>query len=780
MKKNPHPLPMKSSGNYYKCLISLATGLTLVFLAVLVWQSWLSYRDFQKLVTIGESINESNALIGQLDEALTMSARMAAATGDRKWEDRYLLLEPQLDAAIRKVKALAPDLAATKGAQKTDDANQVLVEMEYRSFKLIGEGRQDAARALLSSPEYEAAKHIYANGLQQIRISLSERSSSFLQVAQNRLTLTLIFMGSILPLLLVLWAWVIQTARINSATRIATEKALNESQKQYFNLVEGTPNLVTRVTADGRFLFVNHAAQEIYGLSSEECIGRPAFDFIHPEDRVATEAALQFWLKSDADVFAYENRMVGIDGRIHYLAWSIRPEHDENGNISGFASTARDITERMRLEAEKKKLEVINRQIQKTESLGRMSGAIAHIFNNQLQVVLGYLEIVIGELAPGDSRIAKLAKAMQATKKASEVSGYLLAYLGQKQVEPEVLDLSELCRKSLPILQAGKPESIALETDLPSPGPCIMADAKQIQQILTNLVINAWEAIGDGPEKIKTASKGAGGPIGARNAGTLAGIGRGRGAGNINLSVKTVSQADIPKSHRFPVDWHVQEQHYVCLEIADSGCGIQEEDMDKLFDPFFSTKFTGRGLGLPVVLGIVRAHGVLITVENRIGGGSVFSVFFPLSAQTAPPRIEHVAEIPQVFTGGIVLVVEDEEEVRKMAARMLINLGLTVFQAKDGVEAVEIFRQHKDEISCILTDLTMPRMDGWETIDALRAVKPDLPVILASGYDEFTAMEGDHPNQPDVFLNKPYGVRILKDAIGKAMTRKAMDCKKMI
>ncbi len=853
--------------NYFKWLVCLAAGFSLAFLVILTWQSYLSYSDFQKLITTGESINESNALIGQFDEALTMSARMAAATGDRQWEARYRLLEPQLDEEIQKVKKLAPELAATKGAKKTDEANQVLVEMEYRSFRLIGEGRQEAARTLLSSREYEEAKHIYASGLQQIRAGLSERTQSFLQVAHARLVLTLTLVGAILPLLLVLWAWIIRTARNNSAKRLAAEKALNESQKQYFNLVEGTPDLITQVSADGRFLFVNHAALEIYGLAPEECIGRLAFDFIHPEDRVTTEIAFQAWRKGGMKAFTHENRMIGIDGRIHHLAWCIRSEHDGNGNISGFASTGRDITERKkiedlllqsevelkgildatadgilavdshgkliktsrqfanlwripqslmdtgddqkllnfvleqlsepeaflkkvqelycsihkdvdtvsfkdgrvferyssplikegsqigrvwsfrdvtdrkRLEAEKAKLEEQNRQLQKAESLGRMSGSIAHIFNNQLQIVMGYLGMVIGELTPGDSRAVKLSKAMQATIKASEVSGHLLSYLGQRQVKSELLDLSELCRLSLPLLQAGKPESVTLETDLPSPGPCINADAKQIQQILSNLVINAWEAIG------------------AR-------------VGTIRLTVNAVSQADITASRRFPVDWQSREQQYACVEVTDSGCGIMGKDMDKLFDPFYSTKFTGRGLGLSVVLGIVKTHAAVITVENGIGCGSVFKVFFPLSAQMAPRQIEQISKVPKIVPGGTVLLVEDDEGVRNMTEIALATLGFNVLPAGDGVEAVEIFETHKDEISCLLCDLTMPRMNGWETIYALRAIRHDLPVVLASGYDEASVMAGSHPELPDFFLSKPYDLNKLSDTIGHAMARR--------
>jgi DNA-binding response OmpR family regulator/nitrogen-specific signal transduction histidine kinase len=403
--------------------------------------------------------------------------------------------------------------------------------------------------------------------------------------------------------------------------------------------------------------------------------------------------------------------------------------------------TVQDITERKRLEAEKAILEEQNRQLQKAESLGLMSGSIAHHFNNQLQIVMGYLGMVIGELPPRDPRAVKLATAMQATMKAAEVSTSLLAYLGKKQVKPESLDLAELCRMSLNLIQAEKPENVLLESDLPSPGPCISADAKQIQRILTNLAINARESIGEG-------------------------------AGTIHIGVRTVFQADIPSSHRFPVDWRPSEQNYACLEVKDSGCGIKEEDIEKLFDPFFSTKFTGRGLGLSIVLGIAKAHAAVVTVENRINGGSVFRVFFPLSAQKAPPLDKQIAKAPEIAAGGTVLLVEDEAALREMTRLALVHFGFTVLQAKDGIEAVEIFKKHKDEISCVLTSLTMTRMGGWETIAALRAIRHDLPVVLASAYDEARAMAGRHTEMPDFFLNKPYDIDKLGDTIGKAIGRK--------
>ena len=424
------------------------------------------------------------------------------------------------------------------------------------------------------------------------------------------------------------------------------------------------------------------------------------------------------------------------------LEITVNPVLDEKNNISGVVHVVSDITERRRTEVKKAELEEQNLQLQKAESLGRMTGAIANIFNNQLHVVSGYLGMVIDDLPPSDSNVMKLTKALQSVKKASEVSGFLTTSLGQIPGKLELLDLSELCLVNLPIFQAGKPKDVELETDLPSPGPIINANAKQIQQLLTNIMINAWESIGDCD-------------------------------GSIQLKVRTVPHTDIPASHRFPVGWRPQDLSYACLEVVDTGCGIQEKDIGKIFDPFFSKKPTGMGLGLSVVLGIASTHNSGITVESKVNCGSIFRVFFPLSLQTETLYKGQVAKAPDLVQAGPVLVAEDEEGVRKMTELALIKSGFTVLLAKDGVEAVEIFRQHNGEISCLLCDLSMPRMGGWETIEALRAIRHDLPVILASGYDEDSGvMVAEHPELPDFYLNKPYDLSKLCDAIEKAMARK--------
>jgi len=366
-----------------------------------------------------------------------------------------------------------------------------------------------------------------------------------------------------------------------------------------------------------------------------------------------------------------------------------------------------------------------------------MAGAIAHHFNNHLTAVMGNLELAIGGLPRGAGSAAILIDALQAARNAAEVSKLMLTYLGQTHARHEPLDLSEVCRRSLPLLCAAMPKDMVLDTDLPSPGPAISANANQMQQVLTNLVTNAWEAGVDG-------------------------------RGVVRVTVKTVTPADIPTSHR-PVEWSPRDRAYACLEVVDAGSGIADRDIENLFDPFFSSKFTGRGLGLSVVLGIVKAHGGAVTVETEPGRGSAFRVFLPVLADKTLRPPEPAEQSVEIAGGGAVLLVEDEPMVRKLGEVALRSLGFAVLLAKDGVEAVEVFRQHSDEVRCVLCDLTMPRMNGWETLAALRKLAPGLPVILASGYDKAHAMAGDHPELPQAFLSKPYELQGLRDAIGCAL-----------
>ncbi len=250
----------------------------------------------------------------------------------------------------------------------------------------------------------------------------------------------------------------------------------------------------------------------------------------------------------------------------------------------------------------------------------------------------------------------------------------MLTYLGQVTGRQEPLDLSEMCGKSLPALAAGLPDHVELQTELPTPGPVITANAKQLQQVLVNLVTNAWESVGVGHPS------------------------------TIRLTTRTVSPEAIPLDRRFPVNWQPEAGAYGCLEVWDSGCGMSEEDLDELFSPFFSTKFTGRGLGLPMVLGIVQAHGGAITVDSRLGEGSVFRVFLPSSAEQVPVEPVPAVRTTETPAAGTVLLVDDEEIVVNITRMMLAKLGFTVLCAGNGQEALELFAspscRYRDTVRC--------------------------------------------------------------------------------
>jgi PAS domain S-box-containing protein len=342
---------------------------------------------------------------------------------------------------------------------------------------------------------------------------------------------------------------------------------------------------------------------ELYGLTQENFPGGvEAWERgLHPGDSSKAIEECQAALRGERD-FDTEFRVLRPDGTVVHIKANGLVLRDEEGKPLRMIGLNIDVTDRKQADAEKEKLEALNQQLQKSESLGRMAGAIAHHFNNQLQVVGMNLEMAVSILTPVAGKPAEfLTAALQATRYASEVSSMMLTYLGQTHGKHELMDLSEACCSKLPMLMAAMPKHIALDTDFPSPGPLISGNAKQVQQVLINLVTNAWEA-GDGAPYV------------------------------IHVSVKTATPSDISESHRFPLGRQLQHDVYACLEVADSGCGIAAKDIDNLFDPYFSSKFTGRGMGLAVVLGIVRAHKGVITVESEPGRGSIFRVYFPLTA----------------------------------------------------------------------------------------------------------------------------------------------------
>jgi PAS domain S-box-containing protein len=380
--------------------------------------------------------------------------------------------------------------------------------------------------------------------------------------------------------------------------------ALQQSNRKIEAIASVSPDGIGIITLDGKIQFISDKLVRMHGYRPEEALaylGTSVLDFIDPSSHGSLVENIRKVLAGDTGLKLREYLAVRKDGSRFHIDVKSTVLRDPDGNPTSILYVERDITERKQAEADREKLELRDRQLQKAESLGRMAGAIAHTFNNQLAVVVGNLSLALKSLPQGAEIAGRLAAAMEATQKAAAVSGQMSAFLGQSFERREVIDLSEACGRTLADLQAAMPGNVRLLADLPSPGPSVRANVNDVGQLLANLVANAGEAAADG-------------------------------GGVVRLAVSSVSPAEIPQSHRYPVDWTPPGGDCACLEVADTGIGIVEKDFDKLFDPFFSRKFTGRGLGLAVVLGIAKSHGGAVSVESAQGRGSAFRVFLPLAA----------------------------------------------------------------------------------------------------------------------------------------------------
>jgi len=379
-----------------------------------------------------------------------------------------------------------------------------------------------------------------------------------------------------------------------------------------------------------------------------------------------------------------------------------------------------------------------NGQDPRDDCRGRMAGGVCHHFNGLLSVMIDNLEGVLSDVPTGTESKERLSEALCAARAAGGVSGMLLSYLGQAKEKQGPQDLSEVIRRSLPVVRAAMPPGTNLESDLPSPGPTVNVSVEQIHQVLKNLVANAWEAAG--PDRSL-----------------------------ISIAVREVSREEIPTTNRFPKAWRPTKERYAVLAVRDRAGGIDPRYVEHVFDPFFSSKEYGRGLGLSVALGAGRAHDGVIAVTSRPGDGTTMELYLPVCDQPRPTSAEHrVSTTPRVGDAAVLLV-DDEAVLRAAGSRLLSRLGFQVLTASDGIEALEVWDEHGDRIVCVICDLTMPRMGGWDTLTALRERRRGLPVVLTTGFDETRALARDHPEQPQVFMSKPWSCAGLRAAIETAL-----------
>lgn len=430
------------------------------------------------------------------------------------------------------------------------------------------------------------------------------------------------------------------------------------------------------------------------------------------------------------------DRRIGIEERCAFL--TLENERLELNNQRAAEEFSRFRTGLLREVEERRAAEKQLLHVQKLESLGVLAGGIAHDFNNILMAIIGNADLALMRIHKESPAVDNLHKIEHAAAKAADLAKQMLAYSGKGRFFIESIDLNLLLEEMIQMLEVSISRKAALRLNLSSPLPPVEADAAQMRQIVMNLVINASEALDNQ-------------------------------SGRIDISTGC-RECDRDYLNDVWLDSGLPEGAYVFLEIRDSGCGMDRETMTKLFDPFFTTKFTGRGLGMAAVLGIVRSHKGGIKVSSEPGIGTTFTILLPASGKPAQLCGEPAGN--DWHGNGLVLLVDDEESVRSIGSDMLTELGHTVITAADGLEALDLFKQNPD-ISLVILDLTMPHMDGEHCFRELRQLKPDVKVIMSSGYSESEVIQRFKGWGLTNFIQKPYKLSVLKDAIRKTRDQKA-------
>lgn len=510
------------------------------------------------------------------------------------------------------------------------------------------------------------------------------------------------------------------------AERMRTEEALQRSEQRYRTVISATTSVVIIANAAGEFGEPQPAWEGFTGQRWPDYSGLRWIDAIEAADR---ERFRRSWLiaVTAGNVFENEARVVSpASSKPRSCLFRAAPIRHTGAIVLEWVITATDVEERRRFEEQ-------IRQTQKLEHLGLLAGGVAHDFNNLLVGILGNASLALETISSNNPAANLLQDVIAAGETAAHLTRQLLAYAGKGRFIIEPLDLSDLVRQISALVQASISKSVHLRHDLAPGLPCVDGDAAQLQQLMMNLIINGAEAIGEGRS----------------------------GAVLVTTAVQEIDEHYI-RSVLAPSE--VTPGQYVSLEVHDTGSGMSPEVMEKIFDPFFSTKFSGRGLGLAAVLGIVRGHRGALKVYSIQGKGTTFKVLFPASSATAPLKREEAGPSYRA-SGQMVLVADDEVIVRQAAKNMLERHGYIVVLADNGKEAVDLFRVLGDKVSVVLLDMTMPVMGGEEAFRELRQLRSDVRVVLTSGYNEVEAVRRFTGKGLAGFIQKPFSSARLVDKL---------------
>ncbi len=512
------------------------------------------------------------------------------------------------------------------------------------------------------------------------------------------------------------------------------------------NLLETANIMVVTLDTQARITTFNRHAAELTGFDRDDVLGKNWFDlFVPPHESENIPSFFEDTLGKMPHTSQHENFILKKNGDECLVSWSNNVLLDSSGKVSGVLSMGMDITKRTRDAEEKRALALKIQHSQKLESLGVLAGGIAHDFNNLLMAILGNTDLALLELSPVSPARNHLQEIEKISRRAAELVHQMLAYSGKGRFVLQSINASELIEEISHLLEVSVSKKAILKYNFSENLPTFDADATQVRQVIMNLITNASEAIGENSGVISLST----------------------GVMECDLAylneVNNLFQSDL--------DAPLQEGIYTYFEVADTGCGMNAATIEKIFDPFFSTKFTGRGLGLSAVLGIMRGHKGALKIYSEEGKGTTFKVLFPANELSGDYTATwQIPKTSHALTGtGTILIVDDEEDIRTVTGMMVQRLGFSVLKASDGRQALNVFREKNHGIVCVILDLTMPHMDGEETFREMRRLSPGVRVLLCSGYNEQDATQHFAGKGLAGFIQKPFNMVSLQAKLAEVL-----------
>ncbi len=511
--------------------------------------------------------------------------------------------------------------------------------------------------------------------------------------------------------------------------RVAWQTALQESEERFRSVVESAPDAIF-IQNEGRFAYLNKGALLLFGATSaEEILGRQVLELIHADFRSMVAKRIRVINELHQQQSTIDNRILRLDGTSVDVEASALPF--QYAGIQGALVFMRDVSARKKAEKERSELELQLFQSQKIESIGRLAGGVAHDLNNLLTPILGYSEMLSSRLPETDKHRQRIEIIHDAALKARDLVRQLLAFSSRQALEFRMIDLNSVIRGFEKLLRHTIRANIDIHYRFYEGTLVMQGDAGQLEQIIMNLAINAEDAMPSGGELV------------------------------METSIAVIEKVQNNYLEELTLG------RYAVLLVRDTGVGMDSEILTHMFEPFYTTKAKGKGtgLGLSTVYGIVRQHGGVIKASSEPGMGTCFRIFFPL--QESGIQLLEPKQAPQIQqgTGAAILVVEDDEMVRKFVVQALTAEGFSIYDAPGGEEALDILEKRSLVPDLLLTDLVMRGMNGKELYDQVRTMIPSIKVIYMSGYPKNIISSHGVLNEGISFLQKPFSVQALEDKV---------------